>query len=118
MLSRAFDHICMEKARYKFLIIIIIINLSGYFPGCSFSASLTCEPPKGVKNSIDDFDHFEQSGLMYLSGGSLAPSSLSSLSSKDVNWIELCRSNKAFILALSSRESRALSNTSVRFVNF
>ena len=24
MLSRAFDHICMEKARYKFLIIIII----------------------------------------------------------------------------------------------
>ena len=23
MLSRAFDHICMEKARYKFLIIII-----------------------------------------------------------------------------------------------
>ena len=27
MLSRAFDHICMEKARYKFLIIIIIINL-------------------------------------------------------------------------------------------
>ena len=27
MLSRAFDHICMEKARYKFLIIIIIIGL-------------------------------------------------------------------------------------------
>ena len=27
MLSRAFDHICMEKARYKFLITIIIINL-------------------------------------------------------------------------------------------
>ena len=53
VLSRAFDHICMEKARYKFLVIIIIINLSGYFPGCSFSASLTCEPPKGVKNSID-----------------------------------------------------------------
>ena len=25
MLSRAFDHICMEKARYKFLIIIVII---------------------------------------------------------------------------------------------
>ena len=24
-LLRAFDHICMEKARYKFLIIIIII---------------------------------------------------------------------------------------------
>ena len=24
-MSRAFDHICMEKARYKFLIIIIII---------------------------------------------------------------------------------------------
>ena len=24
-LSRAFDHICMEKARYKFLIIIILI---------------------------------------------------------------------------------------------
>ena len=29
MLSRAFDHICMEKAHYKFLIItIIIINHS------------------------------------------------------------------------------------------
>ena len=26
VLSRAFDHICMEKARYKFLIIIIIIK--------------------------------------------------------------------------------------------
>ena len=26
-LLRAFDHICMEKARYKFLIIIIIIVL-------------------------------------------------------------------------------------------
>ena len=25
VLSRAFDHICIEKARYKFLIIIIII---------------------------------------------------------------------------------------------
>ena len=25
MLSRAFDHICMEKARYNFLIIIIIM---------------------------------------------------------------------------------------------
>ena len=25
VLSRAFDHICMEKPRYKFLIIIIII---------------------------------------------------------------------------------------------
>ena len=25
MLSRAFDHICIEKARYEFLIIIIII---------------------------------------------------------------------------------------------
>ena len=25
MLSRAFDHICIKKARYKFLIIIIII---------------------------------------------------------------------------------------------
>ena len=25
-LLRAFDHICMEKARYKFLIIIIIIH--------------------------------------------------------------------------------------------
>ena len=65
-----------------------------------------------------NFHLFEQSGLMYLSGGSLAPSSLSSLYSKDVNWIALCRSNKAFILPLSSRESRALSNTSVRFVNF
>ena len=25
-LLRAFDHICMEKVRYKFLIIIVIIN--------------------------------------------------------------------------------------------
>ena len=25
MLSRAFDHICIEKAHYKFIIIIIII---------------------------------------------------------------------------------------------
>ena len=25
MLSRAFDHICIEKARYEFLIIIIIV---------------------------------------------------------------------------------------------
>ena len=33
---RAFDHICMEKARYKFLIIIIIIS---YFPGCNDLAS-------------------------------------------------------------------------------
>ena len=35
---RAFDHICMEKARYKFLIIIIIIIIS-YFPGCNDLAS-------------------------------------------------------------------------------
>ena len=35
MLSRAFDHICMEKARYKFLIIIII----NYF-GQSFDGSM------------------------------------------------------------------------------
>ena len=34
---RAFDHICMEKARYKFLIIIIIIII--YFPGCNDLAS-------------------------------------------------------------------------------
>ena len=33
---RDFDHICMEKARYKFLIIIIIIS---YFPGCNDLAS-------------------------------------------------------------------------------
>ena len=35
MLSRAFDHICMEKARYKFLIIIIIIIIiiTGQKPG-------------------------------------------------------------------------------------
>ena len=64
------------------------------------------------------FDLSEHSGLMYLGGGSLALSSLSSLSSKDINWIALCRSNKAFILALSSGESCALSNTSVRFINF
>ena len=64
------------------------------------------------------FDLSEHSGLMYLGGGSLALSSLSSLSSKDINWIALCRTNKAFIFALSSGESCALSNTSVRFVNF
>ena len=65
-----------------------------------------------------NFDLSEHSGLMYLGGGSLALSSLSSLSSKDINWIALCRTNKAFIFALSSGESCALSNTSVRFVNF
>ena len=27
VLSRSFDHICMEKARYKFLFIIIILLL-------------------------------------------------------------------------------------------
>ena len=27
LLSRSFDHICMEKARYKFLIIIFILLL-------------------------------------------------------------------------------------------
>ena len=31
MLSRAFDHICIEKARYKFLIIIIIIIIIIFF---------------------------------------------------------------------------------------
>ena len=65
-----------------------------------------------------NFDLSEHSGLMYLGGGSLAPSSLSSLSSKDINWIALWGSNKAFILALSTGESCALSNTSVRFVNY
>ena len=30
VLSRAFDHICMEKARYKLLIIIIIIIIISY----------------------------------------------------------------------------------------
>ena len=48
-----------------------------------------------------NFDLSEHSGLMYLGGGPLAPSSLSSLSSKDINWIALCTSNKALILALS-----------------
>ena len=28
VLLRAFDHICMEKARYKFLIIIILVKLT------------------------------------------------------------------------------------------
>ena len=65
-----------------------------------------------------NFDLSEHSGLMYLGGGSLAPSSLSSLSSKDINSIALCRFIKAFILALSSGESCALSNTSVLLVNF
>ena len=64
------------------------------------------------------FDLSEHGGLMYLGAGSLALSLLSSLSSKDINWIALSRSNKAFILALSSRESCALSNMSVPFVNF
>ena len=43
MLSRAFDHICMEKARYKFIIIIIIIiiinvtqKINGIFFVCLF----------------------------------------------------------------------------------
>ena len=31
MLSRAFDHICIEKARYEFLIIIIIIIIIIFF---------------------------------------------------------------------------------------
>ena len=27
VLSRSFDHICMEKARYKFIIIIILLSI-------------------------------------------------------------------------------------------
>ena len=34
---RAFDHICMEKARYKFLIIIIIIIIHTCFVGLGHS---------------------------------------------------------------------------------
>ena len=76
--------------------------------------------PKASRTALMflNFDLSEHSGLMYLGGGSLAPSSLSSLSSKDINWIALCRFNKAFILTLSSLESCALSNRPVRFVNF
>ena len=65
-----------------------------------------------------NFDLFEHSGLMCLDGGPLAPSSSSLLSSEHINSISLCRCNKAFILALSSRESCALYNTSVPLVNF
>ena len=61
-----------------------------------------------------NFDLSKHSGLMYLGGGSLAPSALSSLFSKDINSTALCRFNKAFILALSSGESCAFSNRSVR----
>ena len=44
MLSRAFDHICMEKARYKFLIIIIIIiiiiiKIDGLVQSCQLACS-------------------------------------------------------------------------------
>ena len=38
MLSRAFDHICMEKARYKFLI-IIIIKIDGLVQSCQLACS-------------------------------------------------------------------------------
>ena len=50
MLSRAFDHICMEKARYKFFIIIIIIiiiiinvtqKINGIFLVCLFVFFIT-----------------------------------------------------------------------------
>ena len=42
VMSRAFDLICMEKARYKFLIVIIIIaspNPRGYFRLLSLTTS-------------------------------------------------------------------------------
>ena len=46
MLSRAFDHICMEKARYKFLIIIIIIIIVIIIiiksMKCWFTRTLSC----------------------------------------------------------------------------
>ena len=54
MLSRAFDHICMEKARYKFsiifiIIIIIIIIISG----------------KACLNGVDNNDAFLNVGNMH-----------------------------------------------------
>ena len=45
MLSCAFDHVCMEKARYKFLItiiiiiIIIIIKIDGLVQSCQLACS-------------------------------------------------------------------------------
>ena len=79
---------------------------------CLFDMQASQKAPRTALMFLN-FDLSEHSGLMHLGGGSLPPSLLSSLS-----WIALCRSNKAFVLVLSSRERRALSNRSVRFVNF
>ena len=57
MLSRAFDHICMEKVRYKLLIIIILLlfleqaNLHNWLRSClqkhqKFQASALKEDQK------------------------------------------------------------------------
>ena len=86
-----------------------------------FFASLTCVPHKRHQEQpwcFFNFDLSQHSGLMCQGGGPLVPSSLSSLSSEDMNSTALCRFHKAFILALSSGESWALSNNSVRYVNF
>ena len=64
-----------------------------------------------------NFDLSEHSGLMYLGGGSLDPLFIV-LTLLQRHKLDSIVSNKAFILALSSGESCALSNTSVRFVNF
>ena len=83
-----------------------------------FFASLTCVPHKRHQQQpwcFFNFDLSQHSGLMCLGGGPLVPSSLSSLSSEDMNSTALCRFHKAFILALSSGESWALSNNSVRY---
>ena len=95
----------------------VFINLSGYFPSCSFFASLTCKLHKRRQEQHWCFltltslsivawctwvvDHCPPLHCLH------SPAS-----------VALCRSNKAFVLALSSRERCALSNTSVWFVNF
>ena len=60
---RAFDHICMEKVRYKFLIIIIIIIiLSDQFFLTSFLAkSLYWEPlvSDHLKPLVGNHNHFK-----------------------------------------------------------
>ena len=52
MLSRAFDHICMEKARYKFLIIIIIIIINITFAYELYTRRKPMGQPLNVHYSI------------------------------------------------------------------
>ena len=97
----------------------VLISLSAYFRCCSFSVCLfdARALQKGSRTALLflNFDLSQRTGLMCLGGGTLAPSSLSSLSSEDINSTALCTFNTAFILALSSKKEReiwALSNTS------